>query len=254
MQLPQGQRPAAGAQQHRRRQCGGVDRSCPQDPPGHLDRHLLHGKALGGRVRGDRPVRLTEVLAHRNRFRETDVDFPVVALPLCLDEVEQPPRSLGDLLPTAGVGRVLGRLVKLVKADRHRLHQDVLAATVQVGVGNVGEQTELGRQHLSGPRSGAFDRPAEVESLLHDVADELTKYVLVQRIVELAAQKDHTRSAHQRAHETEGQVDARERACRGKFVLLQSHRNDDTVEVGPVRPQEHRRVVLQRASHRLDLG
>ena len=117
MQLPQGQRPTAGAQQHRRRQCGGVDRSRPQDAPGHLDRHLLHGEALGGRVRGDRPVRLTEILAHGNRVRESDINFPVVALTLCLDEVEQPPRSLGDLLSTAGVGRVLGCLVKLVEAD-----------------------------------------------------------------------------------------------------------------------------------------
>ena len=134
------------------------------------------------------------------------------------------------------------------------MHEDVLATTVQIGVGNVGQQSELGRQHLSGPRSGAFDGPAEVESLLHDVADELTQYVLVQRIVELAAQEDYTRSAHQRAHETEGQVDARERARRGKLVLLQGHRHDDAVEVGTVRPQEHRRVVLQRAPHRLDLG
>src|SRR5207249_8960152 len=42
-------------------------------------------------------------------------------------------------------------------------------------------QTELGRQHLSGTRPGAFDRPAEVEPLLDDVADELSQHVLVER-------------------------------------------------------------------------
>jgi hypothetical protein len=48
--------------------------------------------------------------------------------------------------------RVFGGLVQLVEADRHRLQKDVVAATVEVGVGDVGEQTELGRQHLSGAR------------------------------------------------------------------------------------------------------
>ena len=173
VQLPQGQRATTGTQQHRGDQAGGVDRSRPQDSPGNLNRHLLHRKTLGGGIRGDRSVRFAEVLTHRHRIRKADVDLSVVTFALRLDEVEQPLCALGDFLPTARIGRVLGRLVQLIEADRHRLHQDVLAAAVQVGISNVGEQTELGRQHLSGPRSSSLDGPAEVEPLLHYVADEL---------------------------------------------------------------------------------
>ena len=83
------------------------------------------------------PARLAQVLAHRHGFGEADVDLAVVALALRLDEVVQPGQPLGCLLAAAGVGGVLGGLVQLVEADRHRLEKDVVAATVEVGVGDV---------------------------------------------------------------------------------------------------------------------
>ena len=253
VELTQGQRPASRREQDRRDQRGGVDRSRPLNPPGDLDRHLLHGQPLRRLVLGDRAGRVAEVLAHRDRFGEADVDLAVVALTLGFDEVHQPLRPLGDLLPAAGVGGVLGCLVQLVEADRRGLQKDVLTAAVQVGVGDVRQQSELGRQHLSGARSGALDGPAEVEALLHDVADELAQHVLVQRVVELAAQEDDARSAHQRTHETKRQVDSGEGVRRRQFVLLQRHRHDDAVEVGPVRPQQHRGMIGERQAHSLDL-
>jgi hypothetical protein len=185
-----------------------------QDAPGDLESHLLHRQTFGVLIGDHRPVRLTEVLAHGNRRREPDVNLAVVALALCLDEVVQPGQTLGCLLASTRVRGVLGCLVQLVEADRYRLQQDVVAAAVEIGVGDVGQQTELGRQHLSGARARSLDRPAEVEALFDDVADELPQHVLVQRVVELAADEDDTGVAHQRPHEPERQVDARERVHR----------------------------------------
>ena len=138
VQLVERERHPAGGQQQRRHQSGGVDRRDLQDAPGDLDRHLLQRQAFGSLVGGHRSPWLAEVLAHRHRLGEADVDLAVVAFALGLDEVVEPAQTFGGLLAAAGVRGVFGGLVQLVEADRHRLQQDVVAATVEVGVGDVG--------------------------------------------------------------------------------------------------------------------
>jgi hypothetical protein len=75
-------------------------------------------------------VRRAEILSHRDRFREADVDLAVIAFTLGLDEAVHPAQTLGPLFPAAGVGRVLGRLVQLIEADRNALQQNVITAAV----------------------------------------------------------------------------------------------------------------------------
>ncbi len=211
MQLAQGQRRAAGGQQQRAHQPGRRHRRRLQDPPGDFEGHLLQRKAFGVGVLRQRAVRRTQVLAHRHGLGESDVDLAVVAFALRPDEVVQPAHAFGRLLTTAGVGGVLRGLVQLIEADRNRLQQNVFAAAIQVGVGNVGQQAEFGRQHLAGARAGALDGPAQVEPLLDDVADVFSQDVLVELVVaDVAADEDDTGAPQQRPHRPERQVDAGE--------------------------------------------
>ncbi|COX40198.1 Uncharacterised protein [Mycobacterium tuberculosis] len=160
-------------------------------------------------------MRCAEVLAHRDRFGEANVDLAEVAFPLRLDEVVEPAQTFGRLLRATRVGGVFGDLVQLIEANRNPLQQDVVTAAVQVSIGHVAHQTELGRQHLSGARPGAFDGPAQVEPLLDHVAHVLLEHVLIQWVVaDIAPDEDHPRAPHEGSHETERQVDAAEHVHR----------------------------------------
>lgn len=140
----------------------------------------MQRKTFGVFILDQRAVRRAEVLAHRNRFGEAEVNLAVIAFALRLDEVVQPQHALGRLLAAVCVGGVFGRLVQLVESDRNRLQQNVFATAVQIRVGHVRHQAELGGQHLAGARAGALDGPAQVESLLDDVTDVFTQHILVQ--------------------------------------------------------------------------
>ncbi len=246
VQLTEGQRLASGGQQQRGDQRGRVDRGAPLDPPGHLEGHLVHRQAFGVGVGSDRAVGRPEVLAHRHRFGETDIDLAVVALALGFDEVVEPADTLGGLFGSPRVRGVFVGLVQLVEGDRNALQQNVVAASVEVGVGHVGHQAELGRQHFPGPRPGSLDRPAQVEPFLHHVADVLAQHVFVQRVVaDVAADEDDPGPAQQRTHRPERQVDPGEHVHRRQPVLLHRQRDDRTVDVGAMREQQHRRVGFQ---------
>ena len=70
------------------------------------------------------------------------------------------------------------------------------------------------REYVVALNNSEQPKTAKIPTILDDVADELPQHVLVQRVVELAPDEDDAGVAHQRPHEAERQVDARERVHR----------------------------------------
>src|SRR5437588_10941121 len=97
------------------------------------------------------------MLSHRDSLGETDINLAIVAFALSLDEVVQPAETLRTFFTAASVGGVLGGFMELVEADRNPLQQNIVTAAVQICVGHITQQSKLGRQHLPGARTRAFD-------------------------------------------------------------------------------------------------
>src|SRR5271165_7406569 len=125
--------------------------------------------------------------------------------------------------------------MELIEADRDRLQENVIAASGEIGVGDIRHQPELGRQHFSGSGPGSLDGPTQVEPLLHDVPDILLEHVLVERVVtDAAADENDAGAAEDRTGEPERHVDAGEYMCWWQFVLLRCDVEHQVVKVGPM--------------------
>ena len=234
-QLFDGER-AVGPEQGHGDQRRGSDRSDGVDAHRHLERELLQRDRVGLALLDGLRELAGEVVAHRDRLAEPDVDVAAgVARALRPRVAHEPGERLGCLGRALHRPRMLFDVEQLVVDDRHRLEHEVVAAFVVHRVDEVGEQSEPRVAQLAGAGATAFDVPLEVLAVLGEPADVLAQRELVHRVVaEAAADEDEAGAAPHRTHGPERHVDAAELVGRRQAGALQHRRQHHRVDVGAV--------------------
>ena len=173
----------------------------------HVQRDALD---FGARcpIPGLQGAQFLEALAQRQRLAEVEIGAaqPLTLLPC---EPDQEAKVFGPFHRAVGLGGHGFDLVQLVVHDggRHQIH----FGTVDFvdGVGDVAQDAEHRRPQLAGSGAAAFDRPGQVDVVLHQLRGVRAQYEPVDRnVFGLTPDEDGTGALGEAAHREEVHVRA----------------------------------------------
>jgi hypothetical protein len=244
------------SQQGGRRHGGGVAHDGPVDalanPVAELfDEAPLLGDDLDALVVGELLTPIAQRLGEGDRLAEMDADAAEAPLEHAAG-AHQAEHALLRLLASLELLHHGALFHQALVGDGDGHEEEVAPRAGEEGLDVPGEHAEPRGQRLARPRAAALDEELLGEALPHEVADVATEDLLVEPVVEGAAQEEGARASEDEAHGTESHVLPRRDVRRHEVVAIEEPREDQEVEVGAVARHEHDGMALGVVGHLLE--